>query len=763
MKTLELRLSPLGDARIKVIAHSFGASDSVIPFDKGNRRITILKSLNALDFHHEDFSADEKEWMVQNGLLNADKLSFRPDMQANIGKTLYETLFPKGSNTEKALDNMTFGGSGLHIQIEVEGDVEQHRLFDYPWELLWTKRGFLIERGINVSRYIALENSPPNLPPLKRINVLLVSSRAFDLENGLFPLSNEEQQAVRRGLDKAKDAQNAVSIPIDELPQPVTFEKLSQYLLEHIGEETPHIIHFDGHGRFGILCRNTLAGIGECKTFNPGMSENCKNEKCSTLLTHHQGYLLFEDSSGKPDYVSAQDIATLVGNANRNNETNVGITLVVLSACLSSLSLAENSVFNGVAQRLISQRIPAVVGMAFSITVDSAIAFTEHFYRAVRQKLPLVSAMNWARQMMRIESNQWYRPVLYMRWQDHYGGQMFTNQTDGDQVTQPQPDPTQSQTLSASKDTHAVEQTPTHAGSPLLQHPVTIPTDHIFHFDEIQLPNPSEFFGQEYERIDLIKRTGRRNSTAIVGDYRSGKSWLMQYLQQVTPSHPQLGPNVRIGRLSARHPQCQTPAGFVKRALEVLSVPNHDANLKKMQLERLANAARDLRNLGIIPVLCIDEFAGLIGKTGFDKVFLSGLRAVAQDDGLVLIAASRQSLHEVIENIIGESSPLFNIMPQLVLKPFTEQTAKTFVKEKSLQASFNEDEQGFFLDCAAIHQPDGAKQWPPMRLQLVGQLLLDDKRIALDNRRAYNVQDALYQSDFRKRLEERYRAVVKNP
>ena len=72
-------------------------------------------------------------------------------------------------------------------------------------------------------------------------------------------------------------------------------------------------------------------------------------------------------------------------------------------------------------------------------------------------------------------------------------------------------------------------------------------------------------------------------------------------------------------------------------------------------------------------MLCIDEFAGLIGKPDFDKLFLSGLRAIAEDEGLVLITASRQPLHEVIEHIIGESSPLFNIMPQLTLKPFTEQ------------------------------------------------------------------------------------------
>src|SRR5947209_12462914 len=105
MKRLELRLSHIEDARIRVFAHSYSTSDSVIPFDKGTRRITILKALNSLEFNPEDFPADEQTWMVDNQLLAADKRTFRSDMRANIGKALYKTLFREGSNTERALGN----------------------------------------------------------------------------------------------------------------------------------------------------------------------------------------------------------------------------------------------------------------------------------------------------------------------------------------------------------------------------------------------------------------------------------------------------------------------------------------------------------------------------------------------------------------------------------------------------------------------------------------------------------------------------------
>lgn len=433
MKNLELSLSHIQDARIKVFAHTFGDCDSIIPFDEGRHRITILKALNAEDYCPEDFSEEEQEWMAQNGLLTEDRRLFHFDMQKNIGEVLYRTLFPMGEDTEATLRGLTQDDIGLHIQIQVKGDVGKHRLFDYPWELLCNRGSFLAERGINISRYIASENIPPRLPPLKRINVLLVSSRAYDLNNDLKPLSDEEHRAVRNGLENARRGKtdgikNNEStenyIHVDELSQPVTFKKLLDYLVEHAGEETPHIIHFDGHGHFGLLC--------QCRTFNPGVRERCKNEQCSALLSHHKGYLLFEDDAGRSDYISAEDFAAALGNANRYNKTGHGITLVVLSACKSSLSLAENSVFNGVAQRLIYQRIPAVVGMAFTVRVDSAIAFTEQFYRAIRQKLPLVQAMSYGRQAMRYDSNQWYRPVLYMRWQDSEGegGQIFSKQSE---------------------------------------------------------------------------------------------------------------------------------------------------------------------------------------------------------------------------------------------------------------------------------------------------------------------------------------------
>jgi hypothetical protein len=223
-------------------------------------------------------------------------------------------------------------------------------------------------------------------------------------------LPTDENQTITEWMQKFEQDQ-ARPIFLKQL-KPVTFKAFTDYLLEHSGEDTPHIIHFDGHGCFGILCNNTLPDGKVCRTFHFNVTTTqCR--VCHASLQGPQGYLLFENEAGGADYISAEDIGWRIGEANRSNSKKQGILLVVLSACKSSLALVEDSVFNGVAQSLIHQQIPAVIGMSFSVTASSATGFAERFYRALAQRHPLALATNWGRSRMgEIAENQWYRPAL---------------------------------------------------------------------------------------------------------------------------------------------------------------------------------------------------------------------------------------------------------------------------------------------------------------------------------------------------------------
>ena len=306
----------------------------------------------------------------------------------------------------------------LHIQLTFQEDsVRRSRFADYPWELLHDGKKFLAHRRVTFSRYIAHESVPPNLPPTEKLNVLLVSSAAFDADRGLQKLSKQEQQAILHGLEKA---QTDGHIKLSQLEYATT-QCLRTYLTEHQGANTPHVLHFDGHGLFGKRCSNQ-----QCRNIHKGIKvERCK--VCNTLLPEAQGYLVFETEQGRPDYVSAEELGLLLQAATATDGAvlSAGITLVVLSACQSGMSAIGDSVFNGAAQNLISHRVPAVVAMQYSVLVDSATKFAEQFYRSLGRKNSLALAVSQGREAMGLATQQWFRPVLYLRWGDNVGGQLF--------------------------------------------------------------------------------------------------------------------------------------------------------------------------------------------------------------------------------------------------------------------------------------------------------------------------------------------------
>ena len=438
MELLELYLSPLDDkTKFKVIVTQSpageGETESSLPFiDAQGKdwRATIIRTLEISSFSAESFSTEERDWMVAAGVLGSDRSSFHYDYLLNIGKALYKSLFPKGSRVEERLKESIrlaeSKSSKLVVRLKLEEDaVKKTRLADYPWELLY-EGGFLCHRQVEFSRYIAYGAVPPSLPTADKLNVLLVSSAAFDLELDLKPFSRKEQKSIRKGLETARGRGD---ISLEELEEP-TLAKLGTYLTERPGDRAPHVLHFDGHGLFAKGCT-------KCRAINKGTKrQRCR--KCDAELPPPRGYLVFEDKEGNPDYVSAEELGTLLHQSGLSDGSGQigGVRLVVLSACQSGMAIVGESVFNGAAQNLIAHRLPAVVAMQYSVGVDSASKFAERFYRSLGQKNSLAMAVSRGREAMGVEGNQWYRPVLYLRWQDNEGGQLFGSATASQSIPQ---------------------------------------------------------------------------------------------------------------------------------------------------------------------------------------------------------------------------------------------------------------------------------------------------------------------------------------
>lgn len=431
---LPLQLSSLDEKtcpKFKIIVTQSPAgeieTESSLPFidDEGKDwRSTIIRTLELSSFSPKDFSIEEQDWMVEKAILASDRLTFHHDYLVNIGRGLYQSLFPQGSIVEQLLQESIrfaeYKSSKLLVRLKFQEDVVGRlRLPDYPWELAYGGY-FLCHRQVEFSRYIADRTVPPNSPAIEKLNVLLVSSSAFDEDIGLKKFLSEERTAIFEGLKAASDRGD---IFLEELEKP-TFARLRKYLTERTPGERPNVLHFDGHGLFGKQCSNP-----KCRAMNKGTKlQEC--QKCKMRLWGQpQGYLVFEDESGNPDYVSAETLGTLLlqsGFSDGSNQVG-GVALAVLSACQSGMAIAGDSVFNGAGQNLISHRVPAVVAMQYSVKVDSASKFVEQFYRSLGQKQSLALAIGKGREAMDVKGNQWYRPVLYLRWKDNDGGQLFAS------------------------------------------------------------------------------------------------------------------------------------------------------------------------------------------------------------------------------------------------------------------------------------------------------------------------------------------------
>ena len=419
MNHLEIYLSPIDAQHFNAIAtHSpvgDGFAEAKLPFWQGNydRLRTLIKVLElSSGYTSKAFpDAGEQAWMEEAKLLSSNHKEFRPDYLETIGNALYQALFPVKSSLraclESALRLSEQTGDSLHIRLKFSTDsVKRSYLANYPWELIHDGQRFLLQSTVLMSRYLAYEEQAPKLPKIKHVKVLLITSSAADKQLGMCDLPNSEQIAIQKGLSQAQGSGTAT---LERLARP-TLKGLSVYLSECA--ETPHIIHFDGHGLYGRRCNNP-----NCLKIHPGVKK-VRCSKCNQLLPLPNGFLVFEnDERDGCDYVSATDFGRQLPKE---------IILVVVSACQSSMAMASNSLFSGVAQQLIDARVPAVVAMQYTVRVDAACQFTEHFYRLLGQRAPLAEAVKAGRSWMRPVINQWYRPVLYLRWQDNEGGQIFT-------------------------------------------------------------------------------------------------------------------------------------------------------------------------------------------------------------------------------------------------------------------------------------------------------------------------------------------------
>lgn len=288
-----------------------------------------------------------------------------------FGSKLYNAIFADevGQVWQKSLILSDTQQRGLRIRLRLDDAPD---LVDIPWELLFdSSQALFINTTVQMPLVRALNLSlPPRAlnikPPLKILVVISAPSDAVTLD------AAQEWENLRAALQPLIDAE---IIALERLE-----EANMQVLQQRLRRNEYHVLHFIGHGEF-----------------DP---------------TSQQSSLLFEDEKQRAWRVNGQVLGTLL----YDHKT---LRFVYLNACEGALAGSSNP-FNGIAQSLLRQGIPAVLAMQFLITDAAALKFSQEVYRALADNYPLEAALSEARKALYLSGNEteWATPVLYLRAPD---------------------------------------------------------------------------------------------------------------------------------------------------------------------------------------------------------------------------------------------------------------------------------------------------------------------------------------------------------
>lgn len=266
-------------------------------------------------------------------------------------------------------------------------------LIDTPWEFLCADDQFLaLSRDLPLVHYLELPNPPRPLQLNLPVRILATVSAPHSPD---FPELNAdiERDRIRAALDKLIAAGQ---VALDFTPD-AGLATLAHSLRAAAAAGRPyHVWHFIGHGGFDPLNQGSVLVL-------------TKDDGAASLVNGFQLGTLFSDY---PE-----------------------IRLALLNSCEGARSESADP-FNGVAAALVRRGIPAVIGMQFEISDTAAVKFSEEFYTALADGLPVDAAVTEARRGVFFQENwvEWATPVLYLRSPN---GKLFTIQQSEAEPSQP--------------------------------------------------------------------------------------------------------------------------------------------------------------------------------------------------------------------------------------------------------------------------------------------------------------------------------------
>ncbi|MBN1508702.1 MAG: CHAT domain-containing protein [Sedimentisphaerales bacterium] len=312
----------------------------------------------------EQFGADqlpgsdlrrELRWYLEQFLdypfpPNTDRAERATEALQAWGTHAFKALFHGGKARDWYHDVVRDGTEHLHLRIVAN----EPSVLAWPWEALYDpERGYLASK-CHIERQLNNVADPPPLPenlPRDRLNILLVTARPFE--------GDVEYRSISRSLVEQIEKNNLAACVT--VLRPPRFDALREELGRRLGYY--HILHFDGHGGYGIIADDAADAPTLADAVNPHAYQQGP-----------QGCLVFETADGKPHPVPAETLSATLHEFR--------VPMVVLNACQSgTIDEHGENAFASVAASLVRAGIRSVVAMAWSLYVSGAQQFLPAFYK----------------------------------------------------------------------------------------------------------------------------------------------------------------------------------------------------------------------------------------------------------------------------------------------------------------------------------------------------------------------------------------------
>jgi hypothetical protein len=263
-------------------------------------------------------------------------------------------------------------GQAPQRRIRLRIDPSAAELHALPWEQLQDGPTLLSAHADTpFSRYLPIALPWGGPVDERPIRLLAVISDPADVQDK-YGLPRADVDLERATLQSAFDSADPNDLLVHFLEPPVTLERLEEALRQGY-----HILHYVGHG-----------------AFSPKRG---------------QAVLYLQDDGGNTRLAFDDQLAQLLARQ------GIQPRLLFLAACQSGTRSASDA-FLGLAPKLVSVGVPAVVAMQDLVTVESVLTFSQTFYQRVLAHGLVDLAVNEARSSLLTAGRPDAAvPVLFMR------------------------------------------------------------------------------------------------------------------------------------------------------------------------------------------------------------------------------------------------------------------------------------------------------------------------------------------------------------